>query len=114
MTSAWLAFWNGSHPIYVNARHKDVHYRLIAKAIAALVPRPDARVLDYGCGEALHADAVAARLNLLDRRGQLDLKLLRAHQRRPHPRGRHRGERHRVAPVPRPNPFGRTSPHDDA
>jgi SAM-dependent methyltransferase len=60
MTSAWLAFWNGSHPIYVNARHKDVHYRLIAKAIAALVPRPDARVLDYGCGEALHADAVAA------------------------------------------------------
>jgi SAM-dependent methyltransferase len=60
MTSAWLAFWNGSHPIYVNARHKDVHYRLIAKAIAALVPRADARVLDYGCGEALHADVVAA------------------------------------------------------
>ena len=60
MTSAWLAFWNGSHSIYVSARHKDVHYRLIAKAIAALVPRPDARVLDYGCGEALHAGAVAA------------------------------------------------------
>ena len=60
MTSAWLAFWNGSHSIYVSARHKDVHYRLIAKAIAALVPRPHARVLDYGCGEALHADAVAA------------------------------------------------------
>jgi SAM-dependent methyltransferase len=60
MTSAWLAFWNGSHPIYVNARHKDVHYRLIAKAIAALVPRADARVLDYGCGEALHAHVVAA------------------------------------------------------
>jgi SAM-dependent methyltransferase len=60
MTSAWLAFWNGSHPIYVNARHKDVHYRLIAKAIAALVSRPDARVLDYGCGEALHADVVAS------------------------------------------------------
>ncbi len=59
MTSAWLAFWNGSHPIYVNARHKDVHYRMIAKAIAALVPRPLARVLDYGCGEALHADTVA-------------------------------------------------------
>ena len=60
MTSAWLAFWNGFHPIYVNARHKDVHYRLIAKAIAALLPRRDARVLDYGCGEALHADVVAA------------------------------------------------------
>ena len=60
MTSAWLAFWNGSHSIYVNARHKDLHYRLIAEAIAALVPRREARVLDYGCGEALHADRVAA------------------------------------------------------
>ena len=60
MTPAWIAFWNGAHPIYVNARHKDVHYSVIAKAIAALVPRPDARVLDYGCGEALHADVVAA------------------------------------------------------
>lgn len=59
MTPAWVVFWNGSHPIYVNARHKDVHYSAIAKAIAALVPRPDARVLDYGCGEALHADVVA-------------------------------------------------------
>jgi SAM-dependent methyltransferase len=37
-----------------------VHYRLIAEAIAALVPGRDARVLDYGCGEALHADRVAA------------------------------------------------------
>jgi hypothetical protein len=60
MTSAWLAFWNGSHSIYVNGRHKDVHYRLIAEAIAALVPGRDACVLDYGCGEALHADRVAA------------------------------------------------------
>jgi SAM-dependent methyltransferase len=60
MTSAWLAFWNGSHSIYVNARHKDVHYRLIAEAIVALVPRREARVLDYGCGEALHSDRVAA------------------------------------------------------
>jgi SAM-dependent methyltransferase len=60
MTPAWVAFWNGSHPIYVNARHKDVHYSVVARAIAALVPRPDARVLDYGCGEALHADIVAA------------------------------------------------------
>jgi hypothetical protein len=59
MTSAWLAFWNGSHSIYVNARHRDVHYRLIAEAIVPLVPRREARVLDYGCGE-LHADRVAA------------------------------------------------------
>ena len=56
----WLTFWDSPHSIYVNVRHKDVHYRVIAQAIAALVPSPQARVLDYGCGEALHADIVAA------------------------------------------------------
>lgn len=60
MITDWLAFWDGPHSIYVNARHKDVHYRLIAKELAALVPDTNARVLDYGCGEALHADIVAA------------------------------------------------------
>ena len=60
MNAGWLAFWDGSNSIYVNARHRDVHYRLIAREIAALVPSPQARVLDYGCGEALHADIVAA------------------------------------------------------
>jgi len=60
MSSPWLAFWDSSHSIYVNARHRDVHYRLIGQQIAALVPSPQARVLDYGCGEALHADLVAA------------------------------------------------------
>lgn len=55
----WLAFWDSPHSIYVNARHKDVHYRVIAQAIAALVPSPQARVLDYGSGEALHAGIVA-------------------------------------------------------
>ena len=56
----WLAFWDTPHSIYVNARHRDIHYRLIAEQIAALVPSPQARVLDYGSGEALHADLVAA------------------------------------------------------
>lgn len=60
MTGSWLAFWDKPHAIYVNARHKDVHYRLIAEEIAALVPARQARVLDYGCGEALHAGVVAA------------------------------------------------------
>jgi SAM-dependent methyltransferase len=60
MISDWLAFWDKPHSIYVNARHKDVHYRLIAEELAALVPSQTARVLDYGCGEALHADLVAA------------------------------------------------------
>jgi SAM-dependent methyltransferase len=60
MTAAWLEFWDGSHATYINARHKDVHYRLIANDIAQLVPCAQARVLDYGCGDALHADIVAA------------------------------------------------------
>jgi SAM-dependent methyltransferase len=60
MSSGWLTFWDSSHSIYVNARHRDVHYSLMARQIAALVPSPQARVLDYGCGEALHADRVAA------------------------------------------------------
>lgn len=56
----WVAFWDSSHSIYVNARHKDAHYRDIATQIAAFVPSPQARVLDYGCGEAIHSDLVAA------------------------------------------------------
>jgi SAM-dependent methyltransferase len=58
-TSDWRSFWDGEHSIYVNARHKDVHYRSIAEQIAAFVPGPAARVLDFGCGEALHAELVA-------------------------------------------------------
>src|ERR1700730_7177454 len=58
--SDWRGFWDSAHSIYVNARHKDVHYREIADRIAAFVPGPAARVLDYGCGEAIHADRVAA------------------------------------------------------
>jgi SAM-dependent methyltransferase len=67
--SDWRSFWDSAHSIYVNARHKDVHYREIADQIAAFVPGPGARVLDYGCGEAIHADrvaAVAARVLLCD------------------------------------------------
>src|SRR5437588_7841805 len=58
--SDWKSFWESDHSIYVNSRHKDVHCRDIAKQIAALVPGPQARVLDYGCGESVHADLVAA------------------------------------------------------
>lgn len=60
MIADWLSFWDRPHSIYVNARHRDVHYRLIAEELADLVPSPQARVLDYGSGEALHADLLAA------------------------------------------------------
>jgi len=58
---SWREFWDTAHSIYVNDRHKDVHYRDVAEQVATFVPRPDARVLDHGSGEAIHADLVAAR-----------------------------------------------------
>ena len=61
----WREFWNRDTPIYAGERHKLLHYRLIAKDVASLVASPDAVVLDYGCGEALSADRVAARCALL-------------------------------------------------
>ena len=60
MAADWKSFWDSAHSIYVNDHHKDIHYRAIAEQVAQLVPGPGARVLDYGCGEALHADLVAA------------------------------------------------------
>jgi len=44
------------HSIYVNARHQDVQYRIIADQIASYILSDSAIILDYGCGEALHAD----------------------------------------------------------
>lgn len=56
----WVSFYDFKHSvIYVNARHRDVHYRTIAEDIRTLVPSPAALVLDYGCGEATSADFVA-------------------------------------------------------
>lgn len=57
---SWREFWNADTPIYASARHKALHYALVARDIAALAPGPDAVVLDHGSGEALSADRVAA------------------------------------------------------
>jgi len=57
----WISFYDFKHSvIYVNGRHRDVHYETIAKDIRKLVPAPDATVMDYGCGEATSAALVAA------------------------------------------------------
>jgi SAM-dependent methyltransferase len=66
---SWSEYWNGKTTIYVNQRHKTEHYRLVAADILALLPGTGARAIDYGCGEALSADKVAAccsRLYLCD------------------------------------------------
>jgi SAM-dependent methyltransferase len=75
----WVSFWDSEHSIYVNARHRDVHYRTIAEMIVRHVPSPDATVLDFGCGEALHAARVAAacrRLILVDAAAKVRTGLL--------------------------------------
>ena len=56
----WIDFYDSAHSIYVSARHRDVHFGRLAEDLAAYV-RPGAVALDYGCGEALHADIVAAK-----------------------------------------------------
>lgn len=61
----WIDWYDSDHTIYANARHKDVHFRRIAGDIARYVPAPDAVVLDYGCGEALHAEILAAEAGRL-------------------------------------------------
>src|SRR5260370_7247552 len=83
----WIAFWDSEHSIYVNARHRDVHYRKIAQDIRAHLPA-GAAVLDYGCGESLHADLVATSAR----------RLLLSH---PPP----------IVPPPLSPPFAATPPH---
>ena len=57
----WISSYDFKHSvIYVNARHRDVHYRTIAEDIRSYVPSAQATVLDYGCGEATSADLLAA------------------------------------------------------
>jgi SAM-dependent methyltransferase len=63
--NTWISFWNSQHSIYVNARHLDLHYRDVADRILQLNPGRTANVLDFGCGEALHADRVAAEIGQL-------------------------------------------------
>lgn len=74
----WKTFWDRPNAIYVDERHKAAHYRGIADDLIALVPAPDANVLDHGSGEALEAERVAARcgrLYLLDAAPSVRAKL---------------------------------------
>ncbi len=61
----WRDYWNQDTPIYVNARHKAVHYDLIARQLVEALPEGHPAVLDFGCGEALSAGIVAERCQVL-------------------------------------------------
>jgi SAM-dependent methyltransferase len=65
VTKDWVEYYDSDHSIYVNGRHRDVHYARLAEGFAGHVPPGAARVLDYGCGEALHADRVAEAADVL-------------------------------------------------
>ena len=56
----WAEYWNEETTIYVSAHHRCVHYETIARDVLKYVPGPGARVVDYGCGDALSAHQVAA------------------------------------------------------
>ncbi|MBV9569077.1 MAG: class I SAM-dependent methyltransferase [Hyphomicrobiales bacterium] len=80
---SWREFWEDETPIYVNERHKLLHYRLIARDILGVMDGLPASasgaepmgpggatsfrpvVLDQGCGEALSAKEIAARCERL-------------------------------------------------
>jgi ubiquinone/menaquinone biosynthesis C-methylase UbiE len=63
--SGWRAFFDGEHSIYVSERHKLLHARNIAGGLLAHLPHKGAAMLDFGCGEALHADALAPQCGRL-------------------------------------------------
>lgn len=66
---SWIDYWNGAPTLYVSARHQHAHDLGIAKSVAVFITRPNARVLDFGCGDATSAAHVArhcGRLYLWD------------------------------------------------
>jgi SAM-dependent methyltransferase len=65
LTGNWREFWDRPHRIYVNDRHRRVHYARVAAEILEEVPARPGVVLDYGCGEALEAARVAERCRRL-------------------------------------------------
>jgi SAM-dependent methyltransferase len=65
LTGSWREFWDRPHRIYVNDRHREVHYARVADDILSELPAAPAVVLDYGCGDALDAGRVAAQCERL-------------------------------------------------
>ncbi|OAN49921.1 SAM-dependent methyltransferase [Paramagnetospirillum marisnigri] len=59
--SGWLDYWDGNVSLYVSPRHLEAHYQGLFSDIEALLPPPPFTLMDYGCGEALMAPALADR-----------------------------------------------------
>lgn len=65
MSRTWREFWDRPHRIYVNDRHRAVHYARVADDLLSELPAEPGVVLDYGCGDALEAARVAGRCKRL-------------------------------------------------
>jgi len=83
---SWADYWNGDTTLYVNARHRCVHYEAVARDLLAHLPGRGARVVDFGCGEALSAALLAdacSRLYLCDSAPRLRARLAQRYAHRP-------------------------------
>ncbi|WP_407176765.1 class I SAM-dependent methyltransferase [Bradyrhizobium sp. STM 3562] len=61
----WIDYYDSTHTIYASKRHRDLHFKLIARDIIGYITAKDQVVLDYSCGEALFAAKVAEACGLL-------------------------------------------------
>lgn len=58
---SWLTYWDAPNKSYVSERHKQAHYDVLFEGVRPYLPAgPGKVVLDWGCGDALAADRIAA------------------------------------------------------
>lgn len=63
---SWLDFWNAPNAIYANSCHRRVHSAKVLAGVSRFVPTGGAAVvLDWGCGDAIAADALAQSCRML-------------------------------------------------
>lgn len=81
----WLEFWDRPHAIYANQRNLEAHFSRLAADLEPYVPRdPAARVLDWGCGDALTAPRIAeqvGQLHLYDGAAAVRARVRQRHRR---------------------------------
>ncbi len=64
--SSWIEFWGRPHAIYVNRRNLEAHFERLAADLEPHLPKAAGkRLLDWGCGDALMAERIAARAGTL-------------------------------------------------
>ncbi len=59
-SSGWVDFWNRPNAIYANQRNLEAHFACLQSDLEAHLPE-GGTVLDFGCGDALTAEAMAKR-----------------------------------------------------